>query len=239
MTETIWEILTRFQVQYFVRKLLLKIYNSIYLLVVEVQKKKLISKSAAHLNGKDMTFYWFNHIDLITVLDISKWSNSSMRIHSREELHEFMWWKSYFAQHGNHSLQSALEMKYLSVCDSLLGISPSAMLCWRPASSLPTVLGRWAGRLGCSYVYYDKSASSYDTLLYCDSCQDIGPENMCTRTKWLCSQEYLGCESGHCTSSALQCRDLGVSVCYCSQRRGIWALGMKYHIIKWINIFPF
>lgn len=71
-----------------------------------------------------------------------------MRIHSREELHEVMWWKSYFAQHGNHSLQSALEMKYLSMCDSLPGISPSAVLCWRPASSLPTVLGEMGRQVG-------------------------------------------------------------------------------------------
>lgn len=71
-----------------------------------------------------------------------------MRIHSRELLHEIMWWKSYFAQHGTHSLQSALEMKYLSMCDGLLGISPSAMLRWWPASSLPTILGDMGRQVG-------------------------------------------------------------------------------------------
>lgn len=92
-----------------------------------------------------------------------------MRIHSREERHKVMGWKSYFAQHGNRSLQSALEMKYLSMCEGLLGISPSALLHWRPASSLPTLLRGWAGRLGWTGVYRDKLGSSYDTLLYCDS----------------------------------------------------------------------
>lgn len=63
-----------------------------------------------------------------------------------------MWWKSYVAQHGNRSLQSALEMKYLSMCDSLLGISPSAVLRWPPASSSPTLLGEVGGQVGLVFL---------------------------------------------------------------------------------------
>lgn len=71
-----------------------------------------------------------------------------MSIQSRELLHEVMWWKSYFAQDGNRSLQPASEMKYLSMCDSLLGISPSAEPGWQLASSLPAVLGEMGGQVG-------------------------------------------------------------------------------------------
>lgn len=71
-----------------------------------------------------------------------------MRVQSRELLHEVMWWKSYFAQDGNRSLQPASEMKYLSMCDSLLGISPSAEPGWQPARSLPAVLGVMGGQVG-------------------------------------------------------------------------------------------
>lgn len=72
-----------------------------------------------------------------------------MSIQSRELLHEVMWWKSYFApQDGSCSLQPASEMKYLSMCDSLLGISPSAEPGWQPASSLPAVLGEMGGQVG-------------------------------------------------------------------------------------------
>lgn len=71
-----------------------------------------------------------------------------MRIHSRELLHKVMWWKPYSTQHGNHSLQLALEMKYLSMCDSLLGISPPATLHWGPISSLPTTLGEMDRQVG-------------------------------------------------------------------------------------------
>lgn len=67
-----------------------------------------------------------------------------MRVQSRELLHEVMWWKSYFAQDGNRSLQ----MKYLSMCDSLLGISPSAEPGWQPASSLPAALWVMGGQVG-------------------------------------------------------------------------------------------
>lgn len=71
-----------------------------------------------------------------------------MSIQSRELLLEVMWWKSCFAEDGNHSLQPASEMKYLSMCDSLLGISPSAEPGWQPASSLPAVLGEMGGQVG-------------------------------------------------------------------------------------------
>lgn len=150
--------------QYFVRKLPLKIYNSIYLLVFEVQKERNWSVNLlCVLMEKRLLF-----IDLITQMNIrffktikQLYENSQQRGAASSHVVESLFCTAQKPQASISLRNKIFEHVWqfagnITFCHALLAACPAL---WLPSC------GRWGGRLDRCCVDCNKSATSYDNTL--------------------------------------------------------------------------